>query len=67
LLLELREFTQAKGIEFKLVNVPQLVQHVSEITCLNTVFKISSEGDALSAASRLSAQGVAEIRIPLSS
>jgi anti-anti-sigma factor len=41
-LLELREWTQSKGIEFKLMNVRNLVQQVFEITRLDTVFEISS-------------------------
>jgi len=41
-LLELRHQTQARGIEFKLINVRELVARVFEITCLNTVFEISS-------------------------
>ena len=40
-LLELRQWTQSKGIEFSLTNVRSLVQQVFEITCLNTVFEIS--------------------------
>jgi anti-anti-sigma factor len=40
-LLELRERTQSKGIEFRLVNVTRLVGQVLEITCLNTVFEAS--------------------------
>ena len=42
-LLELREWTQAKGIEFRLINVTRLVRQVLEITRLDTVFKIESE------------------------
>jgi|SRR5882672_5341391 len=41
-LLELREWTQSKGIEFRLKNVRKLVQQVFEITRLDTVFEISS-------------------------
>jgi len=37
-LLELREFTQSRGIEFRLMNVNRLVQQVLEITRLNSVF-----------------------------
>jgi anti-anti-sigma factor len=40
-LLELRQWTQSKGIEFRLTNVRSLVQQVFEVTCLNTVFEIS--------------------------
>src|SRR6266481_5491659 len=41
-LLELRQWTQSKGIEFRLKNVRKLVQQVFEITRLDTVFEISS-------------------------
>ena len=44
-LLRLREQTQSKGIEFRIMNVTKLVQHVLEITKLNTVFEITSERD----------------------
>ena len=43
-LLELREWTQSKGIEFRLMNIRKLVQQVFEITRLDTVFEISSWG-----------------------
>jgi len=46
MLLELRERTQSRRIEFRLVNVTRPVQQVFEITCLDTVFDISSEQDA---------------------
>ena len=51
-LLELREQTQSKGIEFRLMNVTRLVRQVLEITRLNTVFEVSSEAEVLSKASR---------------
>jgi anti-anti-sigma factor len=38
LLLKLRQETQAKGIEFRLMNVTKLVRKVFEITRLNSVF-----------------------------
>jgi len=41
-LLELRGELQAKGIEFQLRNVTNLVGHVLELTCLNSVFKVTS-------------------------
>jgi anti-anti-sigma factor len=41
-LLELREWTQAREIEFRLMNVTRSVQHILEITCLDTVFEITS-------------------------
>jgi anti-anti-sigma factor len=40
-LLELREWAQSNGIEFKIMNVRRLVQQVFEITCLDTVFEMS--------------------------
>jgi len=46
ILLELRERTQSRRIEFRLVNVTRMVQQVFEITCLDTVFDISPEEDA---------------------
>ncbi|MGH9966317.1 MAG: STAS domain-containing protein [Pyrinomonadaceae bacterium] len=50
-MLELREQTQSKGIDFKLMNVTKLVSDVLEITCLNSVFEVTSEADILSAVS----------------
>jgi anti-anti-sigma factor len=47
-LLQLREETQSKGIEFRLTNATRLVRQVLEITCLNTVFEVSSEAEVLS-------------------
>jgi anti-anti-sigma factor len=49
-LLELREWTQLNGIEFKLMNVIGRVQHVFEITCLDSVFEVTSEDMVLTAA-----------------
>ena len=43
LLLELRERTHSKGIEFRIKNVTRLVRQVLEITRLNSVFEESSE------------------------
>jgi anti-anti-sigma factor len=42
-LLELREWALSKGIEFRLMNVNRPVEQVLKITCLNTVFRTSSE------------------------
>jgi anti-anti-sigma factor len=42
-LLELRGLVQSKGIEFRLMNVTQLVQQVLEIACLDSVFDISNK------------------------
>ena len=41
LLLELRQHTESRGIEFRLKNVTKLVRQVLEITQLDTVFGIS--------------------------
>jgi anti-anti-sigma factor len=41
-MLELREQTQAKGIELKLMNVSKFVGWVLEVTRLNAVFEIIS-------------------------
>ena len=45
LLLELRRYTEASGIEFRLSHVTNLVRQVLEITRLDTVFDISEEKD----------------------
>jgi anti-anti-sigma factor len=47
MLLELREWTKARGIGFTLLNITQRVKQVLEITCLNSVFEISSEAEVL--------------------
>ncbi|HJX90908.1 MAG TPA: STAS domain-containing protein [Pyrinomonadaceae bacterium] len=44
LMLELREHTQSRGIEFRLKNVTRLVRRVLEITHLNSVFEITTPG-----------------------
>lgn len=49
-LLELREWTQLMGIEFKLMNVIRRVRQVFEITRLDSVFDITSEDMVLSVA-----------------
>ena len=49
-LLELREWTQSNGIEFKIMNVRRVVQQVFEITRLDTVFEISSRENMYRAA-----------------
>ena len=41
-LLELREQTASRRIEFKLVNIPAMVRQVLETTGLDSVFDISS-------------------------
>ena len=40
-MLELREHTESRGIEFRLRNVTKLVMHILEITCLDSVFDLS--------------------------
>jgi anti-anti-sigma factor len=41
-LLELREHAEAKGIRFELMNVTKWVSRVLEISCLDSIFKITS-------------------------
>ena len=65
-LLELREKTIAKGIEFKLMNVTKLVKQVLEITRLDSVFEISSELELTQAAGTAAAAGVFVVRCPQS-
>ena len=48
-LLELREETQSKGIEFRLTNVTKPVREVLEITRLDSVFEVTAGADVLSA------------------
>ena len=50
ILLEMREWTQLMGIEFKLMNVIRRVRQVFEITRLDSVFDITSEDIVLSVA-----------------
>jgi anti-anti-sigma factor len=50
-MLELREQTQSKGIDFKIMNVTKLVNGVLEITCLNSVFEVTSSAEILSVVS----------------
>ena len=45
-LLELREQLRTRDIGFRLINVTNLVQQVLDITCLNTVFEVSSEAES---------------------
>jgi len=47
-MLELREHTQSRGIEFRLKNVTRLVRHVLEITHLNEVFEGTTDLKVLS-------------------
>jgi anti-anti-sigma factor len=41
-MLELRERAQTKGIRFKLMNVPRLINRVMEISQLDSVFQTAS-------------------------
>lgn len=50
-LLELREQTHLRGIDFKLMNVTRLVSGVLEITRLNSVFEFTSGSEIMSALS----------------
>jgi anti-anti-sigma factor len=49
-LLKLREWTQSRGIEFRITNVTKLVQQVLEMTRLDTVFVTEAEHEKSSAA-----------------
>jgi len=49
-LLELREFAQSRGIEFRLMNVNRLVQQVLELTRLDSVFETVDEEEIRAAA-----------------
>jgi len=51
-LLELLEQTRANGIEFRLMNVTRLIGQVLEMTCLNSVFRISSQAEVASMAAQ---------------
>jgi len=51
-LLELRQWTRQKNMEFKLINVKRLVRKVFEITQLDKVFDISPKGTAAPAKDR---------------
>jgi anti-anti-sigma factor len=62
-LLELREWTQSKGIEFRLTNVTRLVQQVLKITRLDSIFDTSTESTAKSAAVGLCVDAEAETAV----
>ena len=49
LLLEMREYAESKGTQFKLINVPRLVKRIFEISHLDSVFEIIAEKDLTSA------------------
>ncbi|MGI8732591.1 MAG: STAS domain-containing protein [Pyrinomonadaceae bacterium] len=61
-LLELREWTQTKGIEFRLRNVTRLLQQVLKITRLDSVFD-TSQPTAQSAAVGLPIEAEAETAV----
>jgi len=46
-MLQLREEAEAKGTEFRLVNVTQLVRRILEITRLDSVFEINPKPEIL--------------------
>jgi len=41
-MLALREHVESKGIRFELMNVTKWVSRVLEVTCLNSVFQVTS-------------------------
>jgi anti-anti-sigma factor len=59
-MLELRELIQAKGIEFRLINVTKLIRRILEITRLDSVFEITSGAAVVSAATLGRPKSVAE-------
>jgi anti-anti-sigma factor len=60
-MLELRERTRSRGIDFKLLNVTKLVSRVLEITRLNSVFEVTSGMELLSAASLSGSASMAKL------
>jgi anti-anti-sigma factor len=60
-MLDLREQSQSRGIDFKLMNVSKLVSRVLEITRLNSVFEVTSVATVLSAAPRGRTTSVLEL------
>lgn len=56
-MLELREHTQSRGIEFRLKNVTSLVRYVLEITHLNEVFEGTTRSESISHSSCGSVEG----------
>jgi len=47
-MLKLRQETQSRGIDFKLMNITRPVSRVLEITRLDSVFEVTSEAEVLS-------------------
>jgi anti-sigma B factor antagonist len=64
-MLEFREQAQARGIEFRIMNVTKLVQQILEITRLNTVFEVTSEKDLQSLATTVQANEVSALATAL--
>ena len=62
-LLELREWTQSRGIEFRLTNVTKMVQQVLKITRLDSVFDTSKRATDESAAVGLRVAAEAETAV----
>ncbi len=50
LLLDLRESLKSKEVEFRLMNVTQMVHRLFELTCLDGVFEVNSESTVLPSA-----------------
>jgi anti-anti-sigma factor len=49
LMLELREYAESRGIEFRLRSVSKLVRRILEVTRLDAVFKLATEKEVLEA------------------
>jgi len=49
LMLELREYAESRGIEFRLRSVTRLVNRILEITRLDSVFKVATEREMVKA------------------
>ena len=49
LMLELREYAESRGIEFRLRSVSKLVKRILEITRLDAVFKVATEREVVKA------------------
>jgi len=58
LMLELREYAESRGVEFKLTNVTELVRRIIELTRLDSVFDVTyaSESAARSSFVRFGSQ-----------
>jgi anti-anti-sigma factor len=46
-LLELRSQSESRGVRLKLMNVTRLVRRVLEVTCLDSIFEITSGAEVL--------------------